>query len=486
MRYYPLFLDLKGRDVVFSGAGEHAAAKIALLLKTRARLRVFGPEPCGRVRDWAQLGRIELVERPLREGDADGAALLYGANDEPDEDARAAAIGRAAGALVNVVDDPGHSQFITPALVDRDPVVIAIGTERTAPVLARSIKARVEAMLPPATGRLARIANAYRRRVAKLAGTKRRALWARYFGGEGEAALQAGGNHAVARRLEALIEDVVHDAPREGSVALVGAGPGDPELLTRKAQRLLNEADVVVHDRLVGPGVLELARREARLIEVGKTGFGVSWKQADIDALIVAEARKGARVVRLKGGDPAVFGRLDEEVAALREAAIAHEIVPGITAASAAAAAIGTGLTKRGRNGALTVLTGHDVEGFAEHDWSRLARPGSVAAIYMGLRAATFLRGRLLMHGADASTPVTAVFNASREDQRIVETTLIDLPDAVRGVEGAAVLLYGIAPAGAGAALATLPAEALPASHVAGAALADRRDPTNPTTATGG
>ena len=459
MRYYPLFLDLRGSVVVFSGAGEHAAAKVALLLKTRARIRVFGPEPCERVSGWADAGRIELIERAIEPGDADGAALLYGANDDESEDARAAAIGRAAGALVNVVDDPANSQFITPALVDRDPVVVAIGTEGTAPVLARSIKARIEAMLPPATGTLARIASAYRGRAARLGSAlKRRTLWARYFGGEGEAALASGGNHAVARRIERLLEEVAHEGREPGRVALVGAGPGDPELLTRKAQRLLHEADVVIHDRLVTPGILELARREALLVETGKTGFGPSWKQSDIDALMVEHARKGRRVVRLKGGDPAVFGRLDEEVAALREAGIAFEVVPGVTAASGAAADLGVSLTRRGRNSALTVLTAHDVEGFAEQDWAALARPGRTAAIYMGVRAATFLRGRLLMHGAGADTPVAVVFNATRAERRIVATTLLDLPDAVEGAEGPGVILYGIAAPEAEA--------AIPAPHV--------------------
>ena len=183
---------------------------------------------------------------------------------------------------------------------------------------------------------------------------------------------------------------------------LVGAGPGDPELLTLKARRLLHEADVVIHDRLVPEAILELARREATIVEVGKNAYGPSWKQADINALMVRHAQAGATVVRLKGGDPAVFGRLDEEIEALEAAGIAYGVVPGVTSASAAAAAIGQSLTKRGRNSSFRVLTGHDVDGFAEHDWRELAKPGATAAIYMGVKAATFLRGRLLMHGARA------------------------------------------------------------------------------------
>jgi uroporphyrin-III C-methyltransferase/precorrin-2 dehydrogenase/sirohydrochlorin ferrochelatase len=247
-------------------------------------------------------------------------------------------------------------------------------------------------------------------------------------------------------------------APRRGVVHLVGAGPGDPELLTLKARRLLHEADVVIHDRLVPQAILELARREAEILEVGKTAFGPSWKQEDINALIVRRALAGDTVVRLKGGDPAVFGRLDEEVEALEAAGVPYGIVPGITSASAGAAAIGQSLTKRGRNSAFRILTGHDVDGFAEHDWRELSKPGSTAAVYMGTKAATFLRGRLMMHGAPAETPVTAVENASRPEQRVIATTLFELPQALAAAApaGPVMILYGLAPRAAAMALSEL------------------------------
>ena len=238
-----------------------------------------------------------------------------------------------------------------------------------------------------------------------------------------------------------------------GPVHLVGAGPGDPELLTLKAARLIGAADVVIHDRLVGAEILALARDGAALLDVGKTPYGRSWKQDDINALIVSHARSGASVVRLKGGDPAVFGRMDEEIEALDAAGIGWTIVPGVTSASAGAAALGQSLTKRGRNKSFRILTAHDVEGFAEHDWRGLARPGSTAAIYMGVKAATFLRGRLLMHGAAAETPVTAVENASRADQRVIAATLIDLPEtlAEAAPTGPVMILFGLAPRSAAA-----------------------------------
>jgi uroporphyrin-III C-methyltransferase/precorrin-2 dehydrogenase/sirohydrochlorin ferrochelatase len=445
MRHYPIFIDTRGRRVVVSGAGEVAVAKLRLLLKTEARIVVFGPDPAPEIAAWAEAGRLTLVARPIERGDAICAALFYGANGEPVEDARAAAIGHAAGALVNIVDNLEDSAFITPAIVDRDPVTVAIGTEGAAPVLARWIKARTEEMLPASLGSLARIGQAFRDRVADLSSEARRAFWSRFYFETGPRAFAAGAGAAEAE-LERLLEEGV--AVRRGVVHLVGAGPGDPELLTLKARRLLHDADVVVHDRLVAPAILELARREAEIIEVGKKGFGASWKQDDINALIVGKAAAGAMVVRLKGGDPVVFGRLDDELSALEAAGIDFTVVPGITSASASAAAIGQSLTRRGRNSSARLITGHDVQGFAEQDWRSLAANGATAAIYMGVKASTFLRGRLLMHGAQADTPVTAIENASRPDQRVIATTLIDLPDALAmaAPAGPVMILLGMAP----------------------------------------
>lgn len=456
MRHFPIFLDLSGRHVVVSGAGECAVSKLRLLLKTEASITVYAAPPAPQIRDWAAEGRIVLTERPISDGDAAGAALLYAANDDEAEDARAAAIGRKAGALVNVVDNLADSEFITPAIVDRDPVTIAIGTEGAAPVLARKIKAELEERLPASLGLLARIGQAFRDKAAIIApGRTRRDFWSRYYSGEGDAALKAGGASGARAKLEELLTDAIETRPRDGHVALIGAGPGDPDLLTVKARRLIHEADVVLHDRLVPQPVLELARREAIVIETGKTGYGPSWSQDDINALMIEHAVKGAQVARLKSGDPGIFGRLDEELDALEEAGIPFEIVPGITAAAAAAACAGISLTRRGRNSSVRLLTGRDTEGFAEHDWRELARPGSGAAIYMGVKAATFLRGRLMMHGADARTPVTVVENASRADQKTVATTLLELPEALAdtGIAGPAVLLYGMAPRRAAEAL---------------------------------
>ena len=462
MQHFPIFLALAGRRVLVAGGGAAAVAKLRLLLKTEAHLNVVAEDPAPEIVAWAEARLLTLHRRAQTPGDALCCPIAYAAHEDGALDAAALRMAAADGALVNVVDDLAHSQFITPAIVDRDPVVVAIGTEGAAPVLARQIKARVEAMLPPATGMLARVAKPLRSLADRVpAGAARRRFWAAFYDDAGPRAA-AQGEAAVAAALNGLAEDHAGAAARPGHVDLVGAGPGDPDLLTLKARRALDRADVVIHDRLVPQAILELARREAVIVEAGKTGFGPAMPQGEINALMVRHAAAGAHVVRLKGGDPTLFGRLDEEVEALAAAGIGWTIVPGLTAASAAVAAIGQSLTRRGRNAAVRHLTAHDMEGFADHDWRALARPGEVAAIYMGLRAARWMQGRLLMHGADPATPATVVENASRPEQRIAATTLGGLAQAAAGASGPALILLGLAPRAAATALSeTREAEAM-------------------------
>lgn len=456
MKHFPIFLALENRPVVLSGGGAAALAKLRLLMKTQARLTVFAPAPAPEIEGWAEAGRLVLRRRRMVAGDSAGAVLVYAADEDAAEDARTAALARAEGALVNIVDNLDDSQFITPAIVDRDPVTVAIGTEGAAPVLARAIKADLEARLPATLGRLARLGKAFRKAAEVLPfGRRRREFWADYYFSAGPRALENGGDAAVKSALQTLLVKHENATPPGGHVAFVGAGPGDPELLTLKARKALDTADVVIHDRLVAPGILELARREAVLIDAGKEGFGPSMGQDEINRLIVDHARRGAQVVRLKGGDPTVFGRLDEEIEAVEAAGIDWHVVPGITAASACVAAIGQSLTKRRRNASVRLLTGHDIKGFADHDWHALARPGEVAAIYMGKKSARFIQGRLIMHGADRATPVTVVENASRPDQRVLATTLERLPQDLSdaGLTGPALMLYGLAPRAARSAI---------------------------------
>lgn len=451
MQHYPVYLNTRDERIVVSGAGECALAKLRLLIKSEAVIHVFGTEPHHDVVRLSEQDRIILHARPLAAGDVTGARLFYAANDEPGEDARVADIAHGEGALVNVVDNLTASQFITPAMVDRDPVTIAIGTEGAAPVLSRKIKADIEAMLPSHLGVLARLAKAFRGQAERIAtGRARRVFWSRFYGGVGAAALAKRGEAGVQAALANLLEQSLDEGTisKPGHISFVGAGPGDPELLTLKARNTLHDADVVLYDRLVSKEILELARREAVLIETGKTGFGKTMKQDDINDLIITHGKSGAHVVRLKSGDPSIFGRLDEELEAVIAAALPYTIIPGITSAVAAAAHLGVSLTRRGRNSELRLITGHDVSGFAEQDWLTLAKPGATAAFYMSKRASRFIQGRLLMRGADPSTPVTIAFNISRKDQHIVASTLTDFPLLLRqqSHKGPAVLMLGLAP----------------------------------------
>ena len=449
MDHFPIFLSLKQNRVVLSGGGEAAKAKLRLLLKTSANIEVFAKQPDPEIVKWARAKRLHLVETPLTAELIEGAALFYAANEDASKDHKVAALARSVGVLVNIVDNLQDSQFITPAIVDRDPVTVAIGTEGTAPVLARAIKADIETRLPSMVGILARLANSFRSKVEILPfGRKRREFWSEFFFSVGPRALADGGEERVKSGLVDLLDSHQNSRKASGHVAFVGSGPGDPELLTLKARKALDTADVVIYDRLVGAPILELARREAILINAGKEGFGASTCQNDINTKIVEHAASGAQVLRLKGGDATVFGRLDEEIEACEAAGISWHIVPGITAASASVAAIGQSMTRRGRNTSVRYLTGHDMRGFADHDWAALAKEDTVAAIYMGKKSARFIQGRLLMHGAERSTPVTIVENASRPDQRILAATLDTLPHILEtsNVSGPALTLYGLAP----------------------------------------
>ena len=448
MKYFPIFVSLDQNKVVVSGGGETAVAKLRLLLKTDAKINVFSDMPIQTVKDWAEAGKLTLQARKLKDGDVNGATLFYAADEDAEEVARTAAIARAEGAIVNVVDNLEASDFITPAIVDRDPVTIAIGTEGAAPVLARAIKAKLEEQLPPSLGVLARVGKLFRAQAAKLPqGLAQRKFWTDYYFSRGPKLLDTAPELAEAALDELLQQHLSHTAI-VGHVAFVGAGPGDPELLTLKARNELHEADVVIYDGLVSAPILELCRREALMIAVGKTGFGPSTSQHEINDLLVSHAQAGAQVVRLKGGDPTVFGRLDEEIGALEPAGITWHIVPGITAASASVAAIGQSLTKRERNQAVRFMTAHDMQGFAEQDWRELVREGEITAVYMGKRAARFIQGRMLMHGASRSMPVSIVENASRPEQRIVSTTIAQMEaDLVAAqLSGPALMILGLAP----------------------------------------
>ena len=337
MDYLPIFVATEAQRIVVAGEGQLAEAKCRAVLKTAAAVTLFSEAPTQAMRDWANQRQLTLETRPCSAPDFEGARLVYAASENQSTNKQLAQWARQAGAWVNVLDEPDQCDFITPAVVDRDPVVVAIGTEGTAPVLARQIKADVEALLPQHVGRLARAAQSFRKRVSDTlsSGRPRRQFWKAFF----KLAMPHSDNteQDLQASLRSLLSQHEQLTPPQGRIAFVGAGPGDPELLTMRARRLIHEADVVVYDRLVGSEVLELARREAKFISVGKKGFGPAVSQQEINAHLVGEATRGLLVVRLKGGDPSLFGRLDEELDAAAGAGIVTEVVPGITAASAAA-----------------------------------------------------------------------------------------------------------------------------------------------------
>ncbi|MFO1073791.1 MAG: siroheme synthase CysG [Geminicoccaceae bacterium] len=448
MRFFPIFVDLERQPVLVAGGGEQAAQKLRLILRTSAVVRVLAADPCAEIQALAAEGRLVLEPRALRAEDLAGARLLYVALEDEAAAEAAVALARAAGVLVNAIDRQELCDFLTPAIVDRDPLVVAIGTEGAAPVLARQLKTRLEAMLPPALGGLARWAAALRERVATTVrpSSARRRFWDGFFAGPVAQAFLGGRRDDA----EALVETALTaaQAPAIGRVSLVGAGPGDPDLLTVKAVRALQEADVIVADRLAAPAVLERARRDARRIMVGKTPGQPSPSQAEINAILLREAQAGHHVVRLKGGDPFVFGRGGEELACLRAADVPVEIVPGITAALGCAAAIGLPLSERGSRRSLTLLTAHASDGAAEHDWTALARPGQLLAFYMGVGQAAHLRARLLAAGMAAGTPVTLVENGTLPEQRVATGTLAGLAGLIEraAIRGPAIIYVGAHP----------------------------------------
>jgi uroporphyrin-III C-methyltransferase/precorrin-2 dehydrogenase/sirohydrochlorin ferrochelatase len=444
MRYFPIFVDLKDARVVVVGGGEEALRKIRLLLKTEAKIDVIAPEIHAELAENKRVNWLaKLYAAPL----LDGATLVYSADAVLNE--KVSADAKVRGIHINAVDEAEISTFIVPSIVDRDPVVIAIGTEGTAPVLGQGIRARIDAMLPQTIGMLATKAQSLRDKVAGLlpSGNRRRAFWQDFFfGAQRDALLES---DAVA--FDLAFHDAIHNSAtaKTGRVSLVGAGPGDAELLTLKAQRKLQEADVIVFDRLVSPAVLEMARRDAVRIPVGKTPFAPSPKQSEINAILVAEAEKGLRVVRLKGGDPYIFGRGGEEQAALEAKGIAVDVVPGITAALGCAASVKLPLTQRGQNRAITLLTASSETGIAEQDWQTLAKSGQVFAIYMGIHAAGVISSALLEAGIEPSTAVTVVENGTLPNERVLHGNVGNLWDTVQraGIQGPALIYVGLSKA---------------------------------------
>jgi uroporphyrin-III C-methyltransferase/precorrin-2 dehydrogenase/sirohydrochlorin ferrochelatase len=465
----PVFLNVAGKRVVVAGEGAPVVWKAELMAAAGALVAVYAPHPDPELEALATAypSAVALIRRAWEPDDFDCAAVAIGDIADPDEAARFAASARAGGALVNVIDQPAFCAFQFGAIVNRSPVVIGISTDGAAPILAQAIRRRIEAVLPASLAAWAAAAKRFRDRLVSLlpGRAERRVFWERFV----DEAFAGKTAHAGPENLERLARTVgASTAPekaRGGEVVLVGAGPGDPDLLTLKAVRELQAADVILYDRLVPDAVLELGRREARRIRVGKEGHGPSCRQEDISALLVSLARDGRRVVRLKGGDPAIFARTGEEVAACRGAGIPVRIVPGITAATAAAASLGVSLTHRDHAQRVQFVTGHGRQGALppDLDLEALADARATTIVYMARRTAAELAGKLLARGVPATTPAIVATNVSRPDETAMATTVGGLAEgAALGDDVAPTLvLIGAACAAAGAAVAGMaPAEA--------------------------
>ncbi|SIQ96020.1 siroheme synthase CysG [Aquipseudomonas alcaligenes] len=429
MDFLPLFHKLQGRVVLVVGGGEVALRKARLLSDAGGQLRVVAPEVRGELTALAGEGRVHL--RGYDSADLQGVALVIAATDDEPLNARISAEAQALGIPVNVVDAPALCSVIFPAIVDRSPLIVAITSGGDAPVLARLIRAKIETWIPSTYGQLASLAKKFRERVKQLFPDvqQRRVFWEDVFQGQIAESVFAGKLGEGERLLEAKIAGA---APRAlGEVYLVGAGPGDPDLLTFRALRLMQQADVVLYDRLVAPPIIELCRRDAERIYVGKRRAEHAVPQEEINQLLVDLAKQGKRVLRLKGGDPFIFGRGGEEIEQLAAEGIPFQVVPGITAASGCAAYAGIPLTHRDHAQSVRFVTGHLKDGSTNLPWTDLVAPGQTLVFYMGLVGLPQICQALIDHGRAADTPAALVQQGTTQNQRVFTGTLASLPQLV-------------------------------------------------------
>ncbi|GAA5784717.1 siroheme synthase CysG [Chitiniphilus shinanonensis] len=448
MDYFPLFLDLHDQPCLLVGGGEVALRKAHLLLAAGARLTVVAPALCDALAAQRDQGALIHLPRAWQAGDIHGMRLVIAATDDAAVNAEVHARCEAAGILVNVVDDPARCRFVTPAIVDRSPLMIAISSGGNAPVLARLIRARIEAWLPHGYGTLARLAGRLRQRVQARFGNDdraRRRFWEQALDGPAAERALAGDEAGAEAELEATLASGDADALARGAVYLVGAGPGNPDLLTFRALRLMQRADVVLYDNLVSPAIVDLVRRDAERLYVGKKASNHALPQEDINKLLVRLAREGKTVLRLKGGDPFIFGRGGEEIEELAAAGIEFQVVPGITSAAGASCYAGIPLTHRDHAQSVTFVTGHRRGEEIELDWPRLTSPSETIVVYMGVAQAPRICAQLIAHGRAPDTPAAIVEKATLPDQRTLVGTLETLPGllATSQVKPPALIIIG-------------------------------------------
>jgi uroporphyrin-III C-methyltransferase/precorrin-2 dehydrogenase/sirohydrochlorin ferrochelatase len=445
MNFLPIFLDLKGRDTLVVGGGLPAAAKIRLLLKAGAAVRVVAPEVNDEILRLAEARKIDWRPRSFVADDTRNCAVVFGATDN---DAEVAALVAATPATVpiNMVDRPELSTFIMPAIVERDPIVIGISTGGASPALAQRLRARIESLLPARLGGLANFAAEFRRTARALLpdAPARRHFWGRFFNGVPAQAYLAGDEPTARTAALGLLNRKTADTPT-GLVYMVGAGPGDPGLLTLQAAQAMERADVVLYDELIGSGILDRVRREAQRIYVGKSRGRHAASQTEINEWMLGYAKAGQTVVRLKGGDPFVFGRGGEEQDYLQRHGVIVVAVPGITAALGCAAAAGIPLTHRDHAAGLCIVSGHAPTEGVLADWAAFSRRGQTLAIYMGLANAAIIAAGLARHGVKPAIPVALIENGTRPEQRVIAGRLSDLGDlaAESGMNSPTLIVVG-------------------------------------------
>ncbi|MBA3696072.1 MAG: uroporphyrinogen-III C-methyltransferase [Methylotenera sp.] len=436
MQALPIFFNIKNRLCIVIGGGEVATRKVTLLLKADAAVTLYSPEICHELEDLANAQKIQHIQSSFEPSQLTGACLVIAATDDESVNIAVSVAAKAQNIPVNVVDAPDLCTFTMGSIIDRSPVVIAISSEGNAPVLARYIRTKIETMLPATYGRIAAIAGEFREQVkAKFATTQaRRRFWEGVLQGPMVERVLSGQEQAARDLLSNLLNDADVGA-KKGEVFLVGGGPGDPDLLTFRALRLMQQCDVCVYDKLVSPEVMELVRRDAELIYVGKSRDQHTLPQEEINELLAKLALQGKRVLRLKGGDPFIFGRGGEEIETLMQHGVPFQVVPGITAANGVSSYAGIPLTHRDYAQACLFITGHLKDGTIDLDWTAMARPHQTVVIYMGLVGLADICKRLILEGVSPDMPAAVIQQGTTQRQRVVTATLKDLAEKVGAAE---------------------------------------------------
>ncbi len=447
MRFLPVFLNIRQRPCIVVGGGEVAARKIRLLLQADADVRVVAPELCDTLSQWIERGRVQHIAPHFTADTLERAALVVAATDDAEVNRRVSVLAQRKGIPVNVVDAPALCTFVMPSIVDRSPVVVAISSGGASPVLARLLRARLETLLPAAYGGLASLVESFRDRVKRRFARidERRRFWEEVLEGPVAEMFLAGRRGEAEAALERRLQQANAQRYQGGEVYLVGAGPGDPDLLTFRALRLMQQAEVVLYDRLVPDEILELTRRDADRIFVGKEKSRHAFRQEEINKLLVKLAREGKRVLRLKGGDPFIFGRGGEEIDTLAADGIPFQVIPGVTAASGCAAYAGIPLTHREYAQSCVFVTGHLKDGSMNLNWEQLVQPQQTVVIYMGLTGLEQLCAELIAHGMPKDTPAALIEQGTTPRQRVLVGSIESLPGVVdkAGVQAPTLVIVG-------------------------------------------